>query len=436
MRRRVLLRAAGGAAAAAVAVAAGAAFRSPAEGADDPFVVHEWGTFTSMSGSDGVALEGLSREEEALPEFVYSRTEIRDCPLRAQGWKGLEVAPDHVTQKMETPVLYFRSRSARKARVRVDFVGGLITQWYPVSDLLGPPERGAADGPLDMSKVGRSFLEWDVDVLPLGAAAPAEAPRVSKDDPWHFAREVEASWLRTTPRKGPERAGPVEAERYLFYRGLGNFPLSLTAEVSEGAKIRFRNRGAEPVRTVLLYEIRERGGELMGRMTTVPEVPAGGEARAELLDGAFWGDAPSVRAKLEHVVREVLVDRGLREDEALAMVRTWSRSWFTSEGMRALWIVPGKQVEALLPLSIQPKPDALVRVLVGRMEMITPEDEREVEAALRDRWSGDARAEKLAAMRLYRCGRFLEPHVRNVLSRTKDPIVRAAAEKVLAGLGG
>jgi len=35
-----------------------------------------------MQGADGIALEGLSREEESLPRFVYSRSKVRDCPLR------------------------------------------------------------------------------------------------------------------------------------------------------------------------------------------------------------------------------------------------------------------------------------------------------------------------------------------------------------------
>src|SRR5204863_10073458 len=117
--------------AAALAAATGlvlAGDETPAK-SDAPFVVHEWGTFTSMQGSDGVVLEGLTREEEALPGFVCSRTKVRDCPLRDKGWKGLEVPADHVTQKMETPVLYFHSPTARKVRVRVDFMKGLISQW-------------------------------------------------------------------------------------------------------------------------------------------------------------------------------------------------------------------------------------------------------------------------------------------------------------------
>ncbi len=52
------------------------------------YVAHEWGTFTSMQGSDGVTLEGLQHEEEGLPDFVYSRTEVRNCPRRRSGGRS------------------------------------------------------------------------------------------------------------------------------------------------------------------------------------------------------------------------------------------------------------------------------------------------------------------------------------------------------------
>ena len=50
------------------------------------YEVHEWGTFTTVSGSDGVLLTGLQREEETLPPFVHSHL-------------GLENGqPQHVTE--------------------------------------------------------------------------------------------------------------------------------------------------------------------------------------------------------------------------------------------------------------------------------------------------------------------------------------------------
>src|SRR5688572_30634822 len=138
------------AAAAALVLALGARAEEPAA---SPLVVHEWGTFTSVQDADGTGLEGLQHEDEPLPDFVYDRSQIRDCPLRAKGWKGLEAPATHVTQKMETPVLYFHTATPRRARVRVDFVDGLITQWYPVVDKLGPPEGSRDAAPLDLRTV-------------------------------------------------------------------------------------------------------------------------------------------------------------------------------------------------------------------------------------------------------------------------------------------
>src|SRR6185503_2576525 len=44
-------------------------------GADKPskdYVAHEWGTFTSVQGSDGVLLEWQPLETSPLPKFVYN----------------------------------------------------------------------------------------------------------------------------------------------------------------------------------------------------------------------------------------------------------------------------------------------------------------------------------------------------------------------------
>jgi hypothetical protein len=429
MRTRTLCLTIGAAVAAAAAGIGLAGDDAPPKPAD-PLVVHEWGTFTSMQGADGLVLEGLSRSEEELPDFVYSRTKVRDCPLRDKGWKGLEVPADHVTQKMETPVLYFHSASARRLRVRVDFMQGLISQWYPVSDLLGPPEGARDAGPLDVSKVERSFLEWDVDVLPAGAAKPDEVPSVSADDPWTYARDVDANWVRTLPRKAPDRAGPVEAERYLFYRGLGSFRMPLTVDAARDAKFTLKNAGDDAIGSGFVVEVK---GD-RGRIAETNAVAAHGETKAELKDGAWWGPVSDIDAKLREFLAARLVASGLARDEARAMVLTWSRSWFTSEGTRVLWIVPRSTVDRMLPLDISPKPDAIVRVLVGRLEIVTPEVADEVEGALRDRASSDAGAARSAGARLARLGRFLEPHLRNVLARTSDPAVKRSAEAELAKL--
>src|SRR5262245_31557869 len=90
--------------------------------AKDPkgFVVHEWGTFSTFSGSDGAYLK-FNPDDRGLPEFVYNRHRYEKGGL-----------PDAFVS-LETPVTYFYSDRDRTASVQVEFVKGLMTDWYPQS---------------------------------------------------------------------------------------------------------------------------------------------------------------------------------------------------------------------------------------------------------------------------------------------------------------
>jgi hypothetical protein len=63
------------------------------------------------------------------------------------------------------------------------------------------------------------------------------------------------------------------------------------------------------------------------------------------------------------------------------MVDTWRDSWF-EEGSRLFYIVSRRAVDEILPVDVSPAPSSLVRVFVGRMELLTMATRREVDAAL------------------------------------------------------
>lgn len=92
---------------------------------------------------------------------------------------------------------------------------------------------------------------------------------------------------------------------------------------------------------------------------------------------------------LELDLKQMLVAQGLYEKEALAMIKTWRDSLF-EEGLRAFYIVPRKVTDSILPLTIEPQPSEVSRVLVGRIEIITPEMEHEIELSLSDSSRGSA----------------------------------------------
>src|SRR5437762_1991998 len=88
-------------------------------------IVHEWGTFLAMNGSDGVSLDGMYHEEHALPAFVHARSRDQ-LHIPSAGLKG------------ETPVIYFYTDRVQDVAVRVRFPQGIWTQWYPNAQFLGP----------------------------------------------------------------------------------------------------------------------------------------------------------------------------------------------------------------------------------------------------------------------------------------------------------
>lgn len=58
------------------------------------------------------------------------------------------------------------------------------------------------------------------------------------------------------------------------------------------------------------------------------------------------------------------------------MIQTWWTSYFESEGLRVFWSLPRAATDRILPLDVKPAPEKIVRVLVGRSEILRPRTER------------------------------------------------------------
>jgi hypothetical protein len=72
---------------------------------------------------------------------------------------------------------------------------------------------------------------------------------------------------------------------------------------------------------------------------------------------------------VQTMVKELAL-AGLYEKEAQAMVKTWGSAWFGEKGDRLLYFVPRSQTDKLLPLTVEPKPSEITRVLVGRHDFL------------------------------------------------------------------
>jgi hypothetical protein len=247
---------------------------------------------------------------------------------------------------------------------------------------------------------------------------PASLPVVADGDHYGRARATDSAIVETVDA---DRGSHFE--KFLFYRGLGNFELPVKLVALGNDRFEVTNSGVDRSGALVLLRI-ENGVVRFARMD-----PVGARSSVEL---ALPKAESTVDELAATTVRE-LVSAGLYAKEAEAMVNTWRTSWFGENGTRLLYLVPEKLTEALLPLTIDPAPDERVRVLVGRLETLTPEDCRRLTHA----FVGSGTGEKpLAAAKteLASLGRFAEPALQFVISQTRDVPTRGRLEAMLADI--
>src|SRR5262249_26305006 len=104
----------------------------------------------------------------------------------------------------------------------------------------------------------------------------------------------------------------------------------------------------------------------------------------------------AVSQNLANQMADALTSQGLYRREAEAMVKTWNDSWFQEEGVRVLYILPRQWTDQTLPLTIEPAPREVVRVMVGRAEVITPAAEKQLSDFLTKAGQGDSVASEQA----------------------------------------
>jgi hypothetical protein len=329
---------------------------------------------------------------------------------------------------METPVTYFYTDVPRVVNVRVDFPQGMLTEWYPAVKQFESGQQTAerAQGRAQ----GRAYLDWGaVRLTPperfadirvrnrKGQALPASLPPVAANDHYGRARETDSAIVETVDaRRGSH------FEKFLFYRGLGNFELPIKLSALGNDRFEVANSGQDAGGAMLLVRI-ENGRVRFARMD-----PIGPRSAIEI----ELPSAESTVDRLAEATARELTAAGLYEKEALAMVNTWRTSWFGENGTRLLYLVPGKLTDELLPLAVDPAPDERVRVLVGRLETLTPEDCRRHVQSLAGGGPGETPTAEAIKAELASLGRFAEPAIQFAILQTSDPSTRGRLEVILA----
>lgn len=346
-------------------------------------VAHEWGTFTSIAGNTGKAVEW------------YPWAAPTDLPGFVEHFRSANFKPNlSGTIRMETPVLYFYSTQETTVSVHVKFSKGLITEWYPHATSNAPNDRNflnASFGKGKGEKQSTGSVTWR-DVM-LRPSADGVLPREPSDSRYYAARFTNSTPLLVQAGKG------TQIEKFIFYRGVSSEESPINAKVLASGNVEVANLAHEPVTKLFWFE---RRGNTAGIRV------------AANLGGNQTVQAPDLVATTDVAEGELLstlVDQGLYPDEARAMLDTWKDSWL-EEGSRLLYIVPASFVNRVLPLSISPEPVETTRVFVGRLELVTAKTGSDIETALA---SSDEKA-------LAKYNRFLQPMLGILLQRETDPL--------------
>ena len=342
-------------------------------------VAHEWGTFTSIAGNAGTAVQWYPWSVPSdLPQFI-EEFQARNFKPNLSG-----------TIRMETPVLYFYAPRETKVSVHVRFSKGLITEWYPQATRYTPSST-LKNAALFSGDLEDGSLTWEGVAIRPGDESPL--PRETKESRYYAARATASAPLRVNSPKG------TQDEKFLFYRGVSREDSPIAARTLGNGDVQVENQSGLPVTMLMVFD---RRGDTTG-FRSVRNIEAAMTLPAPALDG-------TVETASEEMLA-ALMNEGLYPDEARAMLETWKDSWF-EEGTRLLYIVPRPFVDRVLPLTITPEPANMTRVFVGRLEVVSPRTQTAIETALA---TGDEPT-------LAKYNRFLQPMLEILAQRETDPV--------------
>lgn len=346
--------------------------------AGDKLTVHEWGTFTSFQDEHGLAIYGINTDDEPVPDFVHRlfyRGEYSPTNMPPRESKGAKPGIPSVSMRLETPVTYFHLPPGVKEMtcdVTVEMHGGWLTEYFPFASAQVDDQTvtDCKRQELKESTVGR--LIWN-DV------------RISASEEIQYAPETtEHVWLAPRNVKAAQVTVGEEGERFLFYRGVArrNAPLRVRRDpLSNQLTLRSANEKSVGPKALTLPNLWLVHVTSDGRAAyrTLSSITLSGRYNETLVTtpGEF-GDGEFSRDNLQRLrtdMQQAIMKEGLFEDEAAALLNTWELSYFQSPGVRLFFLVPQAWTDLVLPIKLS-IPAEMKRVMVGRIELVSPEQRR------------------------------------------------------------
>lgn len=349
--------------------------------------LHEWGVF-SVFDDAGTAGAAMREEWKGLPEFVHGRLDGRTVPVERQ--------PTSVRK----PVIHLHGElGGQVMQLRVDLPGGRPLVWWP-----GHSNRHLEGTPDPQ----QTFLTWRFRIGDLDRTATAVSEEGIPAGHWMAKlRAVKAAdlYCEDISERGGKRLGfagrHYVKERFLYYDGVVPAPKGVRATVAADGSVGLT--GAKDFDAADVLVIDRRGARL--RLARFAEIKAGAAvARAELADA----DADAEAARLTRS----LTAAGLNPDEAGSVTAIWKKDFFEAPGLTLVYRIPQSVYDRMLPLTVEPRPETIVRVgLVHHVVDGDPALSAKIAAIIKEFDAEDFDTREAATKQLAELGRAAVPHL-------------------------
>jgi hypothetical protein len=304
-------------------------------------VVHEWGVWRVHDDMQ-LANADMRATWNELPSFMYGQTSTRDFP------KYL----DRPT-RVKKPVLFFHAPLAMQVEVRVDFPGGIPAVWWPATYNPAYHDDGFRGVERTTPEKPAKYLEWKLHLQKpiVQGTVPQEVKPVDQKHWIKTLRDVDCDDVYAPVG---ELNSAMEHERFVYYDGLLPAVKALSIKV-EKEKARLTNQAKYAVFDIWVIDKRNTQQPRIGRL---PRLDAGAAQDVELTATKGDGWAEDAGKTLTTQLKEA----GLNQDEAASLTTIWAPEFFHSPCVTLLYRLPQEEYDRLLPLSVKPQPEKIVRV--------------------------------------------------------------------------
>ncbi|MCW8132868.1 MAG: hypothetical protein KIS92_21150 [Planctomycetota bacterium] len=388
---------------------------------EEPFIVHEWGVMVRSSvlvastnpaemrlvraapegGKPAALLSAPNELFSEMPAFVARHDAVYQPKAQYRDWNK--------------PVIHFYGKEGLAVEARIRTPKGHPIAYYPKPKLIEETFWMMGSGRTDA--VG---MIWSgkLSKQPTGGE-----PKAPEGHWWNAARTIPGMYF----------SGEGGAERFIFWEASAlQEPLVAASVAADALDLKNAHEDASGQVLVVVNDGTRRG------WAVVKDVPGKGSVKVpkdEIFQAAPGDDAllAAARAQWESF--------GMTREEAAAIVEIWKSDLLASRGFLVVSRMPGKVFDAIFPLEVLPKPDALVRAGVvfdavpGEAERIgwLPELKKDMAA-----WSKQLEDENFEvrdrAVRAFAQVGDLAAPVLEALAKSEDPNVSTPAKRLLANL--